>query len=233
MRSLLPAGGSVDAEQLRSLYAMGAPGTRHVRCNFAASLDGAIEIAGVSKPLSSTPDKQLFGIQRSLADVILVGQATAIAENYGPAKSRDGSPPPSIALIARTMKLPATHAFFTEAESKPYLLVGDDTDVGAYVDVARVLRCGPSVDLGVGLESLAENGLTRVLCEGGPRILGELVAGGLLDELCLTIAPLLAGPGNKPLVGGDQWPDPPARFTLNRLLEEDGFLFSSYTRSVR
>ena len=233
MRSLLPAGDEpLDEDALRALYDMGAPGTRHVRCNFAASLDGAIEIAGVSKPLSSKPDKRLFGIQRTLADVILVGQATAVAENYGPAKTPDGSPPPSIALIARTMKLPADAAFFTDAESKPYLLVGDDTDVSGYVDVARVLRCGPSVDLGVGLEALAENGLTRVLCEGGPRILGQLVGGGLLDELCLTMAPLLAGPGNKPLVGGDQWPDPPARFTLAHLLEEDGYLFSSYRRSA-
>ena len=227
MRSLLPAGPELDDEAVSALYVV-PPGHRHVRCNFAASLDGAIEMAGVSKPLSSPGDRRLFHIQRALADVVLVGQATAVAEGYKPAK---GDPPPAIALIARTMQLPADAPFFTDAVNKPFLLVGDETDVTDYVDVARILRCGPTVDLGTGLEGLAENGLTRVLCEGGPRILGELVLGGLLDELCLTIAPMLAGPGNKPLVGGDQWPDPPARFTLSRLLEEDGVLFTSYTKA--
>ena len=52
-----------------------------------------------------------------------------------------------------------------------------------------------TADLGFALHALAGLGYRRILAEGGPQLLGELAAAELLDELCLTISPLVASGG--------------------------------------
>ena len=87
-----------------------------------------------------------------------------------------------------------------------------------------------SVDFKAAVAALAERGHRRLLAEGGPHLLGELLAAGLLDELCLTTGPLLAGPGPGRIVAGG---DPAAGslpLDLAHVLVEDGFLFCRYTR---
>ena len=81
------------------------------------------------------------------------------------------------------------------------------------VDPARVVR------------ELAGRGLQRLLTEGGPRMLGQFVAAGVLDELCLTLSPLLTSGDAQRIVGGPAV-EVPERFALASLLEEDGFLFA-------
>ncbi|MER6923127.1 dihydrofolate reductase family protein, partial [Streptomyces spiralis] len=78
--------------------------------------------------------------------------------------------------------------------------------------------------------ALAELGHTRLLTEGGPRLLGQFVASGVLDELCLTVSPMLTAGDAQRIAGGPSVPVP-HRFTLASLLEEDGFLFSRYRRT--
>ena len=63
-----------------------------------------------------------------------------------------------------------------------------------------------AVDLKEAVTALRDRGLGRVLCEGGPRLLGQLAAEGLLDELCLTVTPVLAGPGPIRVVAGAPFP---------------------------
>jgi riboflavin biosynthesis pyrimidine reductase len=77
--------------------------------------------------------------------------------------------------------------------------------------------------------ALHQRGLTRVLCEGGPRINAQLSACDLVDELCLSISPLLVGGGAARIQNGE-----PAQVTLdlNQVLEEDGVLFCKYTRAT-
>lgn len=62
---------------------------------------------------------------------------------------------------------------------------------------AEVIDCSgtdaSTVDLGVALTALAGRGMPRVLAEGGPSLLGALIEADLLDELCLTAAPVLVG----------------------------------------
>ena len=98
---------------------------------------------------------------------------------------------------------------------------------------AEVIVAGEAtVDVMAALEALGERGYPRVLTEGGPHLLAQIAAEGLLDELCLTLSPLLAGPGadrivtgGLPLPGGG--PEP---FTLRHALEADGFLLCRYVR---
>lgn len=97
---------------------------------------------------------------------------------------------------------------------------------------ARVVIAGD----GVGVEparavrALGELGHTRLLTEGGPRLLGQWVAAGVLDELCLTVAPMLTA-GDAQRIAGGPSVAVPQRFVLASLLEEEGFLFTRYQRS--
>ncbi|NEA00244.1 pyrimidine reductase family protein, partial [Streptomyces sp. SID10116] len=78
--------------------------------------------------------------------------------------------------------------------------------------------------------ALAERGLTRLLTEGGPRLLGQFVAAGALDELCLTVSPMLTAGDAQRIAGGSALKDPD-RFVLTSVLEEAGFLYTRYRRS--
>ena len=90
-----------------------------------------------------------------------------------------------------------------------------------------------TVDLQAAVGALAERGYRRLLAEGGPHLLAQLLETGLLDELCLTIGPLMAGPGAPRIVTGAPGTDPvatPLPLTLAHVLEDDGFLLCRYTR---
>jgi riboflavin biosynthesis pyrimidine reductase len=88
---------------------------------------------------------------------------------------------------------------------------------GATADPARVV------------EALVARGHWRLLTEGGPRLLAEFAAAGVLDELCLTLAPLVAG-GDAARITNGPGVTPPRPMALTSVLEEDGFLFTSYRR---
>ena len=89
---------------------------------------------------------------------------------------------------------------------------------------------GMGVDPARAVRALGERGLHRLLTEGGPRLLGQLVAAGVLDELCLTFSPMLTAGGAQRIAGGPTVAVP-KRFELTSLLEEAGFLFSRYRRT--
>jgi riboflavin biosynthesis pyrimidine reductase len=69
-----------------------------------------------------------------------------------------------------------------------------------------------------------------VLAEGGPHLNGQLVAAGLVDEWCQSVAPMLVAGDSARVAHG---PDPaaPVRLVLHRLLEQDGDLFLTYRRA--
>ena len=215
-----------------------------VRVNMVASADGAATLDGRSGGLSSAADKALFLALRTYADVILVGASTVRLENYGPAKPKpavqerrqaDGLDPiPPIAIVTASLDLDPAARFFTEAVVRPIVFTIDDADPdrrAALTAVADVVSAGVGrVDLGTAMDLLAERGLTRVLSEGGPALLGELVAAGRLDELALTIAPVVAGGHSKRITDGPPV-DPPTSMQLVHVLEEEQSLFLLYRAS--
>jgi riboflavin biosynthesis pyrimidine reductase len=216
-----------------------------VRANMVASADGAAVLSGKSGGLSSEGDRRLFAVLRGLADVILAGAGTVRAEGYKPVKPREvwsslrsGRPSvPAIAVVSGRLDLDPSSALFTAAPTEARTIVitcaSSPPDVRAALSlVADVIVAGDTaVDLKAALESLASRGLTRVSCEGGPHLLGDLGAAGVLDELCLTVSPLLGGPGSARVMAGDQWQSGPHRMRLAHALEEDGFLFTRYARA--
>ncbi|HVA60419.1 MAG TPA: pyrimidine reductase family protein [Mycobacteriales bacterium] len=236
MRRLYPE--PADPVDLAEMYAVS--GERHVRANMVATVDGAISVDGRSGGVSGPADHELFLLLRGLADVILVGAGTVTAESYGPARptaaireqrrARGLAEVPPVAVVTSRLSLDLGLRFFTEAVVRPLVLTTARAPAGrrsAAAELADVVVVGDdSVDLPGALAELADRGLGRVLCEGGPTLLAQLVAAGVLDELCLTISPLLVG-GDAPriLKGGPVGPRP-AR--LIHLLEADGELFARY-----
>jgi riboflavin biosynthesis pyrimidine reductase len=231
MRMLLPDARPVDADALFDLYD-GAE--RHVRGGMVASADGSTAWEGSSRPLSGAADLVVFRTLRAVADVVLVGAATARAEDYGRiplrAASRDWrtqhgrSPDVRLAVVSRTLDLPPG-----ALDARPVVVTCAASPAdrrAALADLADVVVAGDDdVDLAAAVDALAERGLTRVLCEGGPALLQAVAAAGLLDELCLTLSPVLAG-GAPGLLPGALPALLPLR--LLHLLEDEGVLLARY-----
>ena len=237
---ILPSpGGELDLPGLAEAYAY--PRERWLRVNFVSSADGAAYVDGLSGGLSSPGDKQVFGILRVLTDVVLVGAGTARAEEYKPARRRpslaalrEGRPAaPPIALVTRTLGLNLASPLFTEAPPDARTIVitcatSDDDLRAETAKVADVIVAGEeAVDLAGAVDALRDRGLGRVLCEGGPHLFGDLAAAGLVDELCLSLSPTLAGPGASRIIAGTASGARPLALT-QVLAEDDGFLFCRY-----
>ena len=88
--------------------------------------------------------------------------------------------------------------------------------------------CGDArVDVRLAVAALHDRGFRCLLTEGGPTLLRALVAAALLDEICLTVSPYLAGGGAGRILGGQPL-DRPLQTRLGHLLEDDGWLFARY-----
>lgn len=245
--TLLGDGAPVDDERLYQLYAY--PESHHslVRGNAISSLDGGATTDGTSGGLGGAGDRRLFAVQRELADVIVVGAGTARAENYGGARMtapqrqrrqrRGQSEVPPIALVTRSGVVEHDLPVLTLSEVPPLVLTcaGNAGNARARLgSAAQVIECSGadpnSVDLAVALTRLAERGLRRVLNEGGPTLLGAFVEADLLDEMCLTSAPMVVGGGAVRITGG-------AANVLIRMrrahviADADGYLYTRYIRA--
>src|SRR4051812_15763349 len=221
-----------DEVDLRTAYAVDAH--RHVRANFVASADGSVSLQGKSGTLGNDADRELFQLLRAISDVVLVGAGTARVENYGGAREVDGRTPP-IAVVSRSLDFDLTSRLFTDTRVPPIVLTCADAPADRrdrLADVADVLVAGESdVDFRIAIDMLADRGLRHVECEGGPHLLGWLIAAGLLDELCLTIAPVIAGGTAGRIVAGleTQVGD---QLRLLHVLEDNGYLFLRYSTAA-
>jgi riboflavin biosynthesis pyrimidine reductase len=240
MRALLPVPvrESATVTDLHEHYATDWTDSGGIRANMLASVDGAVSVDGRSRGLQTPADNRVFAALRDLADVVLVGAATALAEGYRPftpdaerreVRRRFGLRPQlPVALVSRNLGFGSDAPIFADPTVRPLLLTTAAADTAPYAARAEVVVCGDSdLDFGTARRELAARGLTRVLCEGGPRLLAGLLAAGEVDELCLSITPMLAGSGANRIVAGEALPSV-QRLGLHTLLEEDGALFARY-----
>lgn len=202
-------------DELIAAYAVPDRAVPRVRMNFVMSLDGAVTIDGRSGGLGDPSDRLAMQVLRTLADVVLVGAGTVRVEGYGGVRvgevdaawrlEHGRAPQPRLAVVSAALDLDPQHPFFAKAVERPIVV----THAAAPADrraalsaVADVLVCGDggagaegdgSVDLEAMLASLVDLGIGRVLCEGGPRLFGALMNADLVDELCLSLSPMLVG----------------------------------------
>ncbi|WP_051385585.1 pyrimidine reductase family protein [Actinokineospora inagensis] len=235
----------VDDPELERLYDYPPDLDRAwVQANFVASMDGAVAVDGRSAGLSSPGDRRILALGRDLADVVLVGWGTARAEHYRGVKETEVRaarrarlglrPLPPIAVVtARGSVEPDSHLvrdtvvppIVITTELAPAARRSALTVAGADVIVAGETE----VDLGIALGELSRRGLRRVNCEGGPTLLGSLVEADLVDQMCLTVSPVLAGgDAGRAAVGPRA---APRAMALASVLADDGFLMLRYRRA--
>lgn len=201
MRLLLPDTRRLADDDLLDLYAAGSPG---VRAGFVVTTDGGVALDGGSRGLQTPADEVVFHALRAVADAVVVGAGTARSEDYGPIRPRPagaawraargmpGRPP--LVLVSRTLRLEPTDRCFTGPAVVVTCAAADAGRREALAAVADVVVAGEDdVDLASAVDQLSERGLRHLLCEGGPSLLTTLLTADLVDELCLTLTPLLLG----------------------------------------
>lgn len=231
---------STGVQELPELYSDAPDG---VRVNMILSVDGAAAFHGLAGPLSNPCDQNLLLALRGYADVVLVGAGTARAERYGPVRltraqrterrERWGiTDIPPVAVVTRSGDVPAS--LFAEPGQRP-LLVTTTHVAHARPDLrerADLLLAGDTeVDLGAAVDRLQARGFRRVLCEGGPTLLDELIAADLVEEMCLTLSPHLAAA--KPLVRPGVPLGEPAQLSLHHAFVIDDYAYLRYRRPAR
>lgn len=214
-----------------------------VRMNMITSTDGAAAVRDRTAGLGGGADHTVFATLRSLTDLILVGAGTVRSEGYGPARLDEETrtrrqewglaPVPTIAVLTRSCHLDWTTPFFTQAERRPLILTTTSADAHQReraAVVAEVIVAGDAVvDLHVALKALSDRGVNNVLAEGGPHVSAQLAAADVLDELCLTLSPLVVA-GHAPRILNGPEIAPPLSLELNHVLESESYLFLRYGR---
>jgi riboflavin biosynthesis pyrimidine reductase len=218
-----------------------------LRANFITSVDGGATAEGTSGVMAGPGDKFVFNLLRELADVILVGAGTVRIEGYSGAhvsvaqrqqrQARKQTEVPQLAIVTKAGSLDRDLGVFTKTEVPPLVLTctaAADETRRQLAGLAEVVDCSGDdpgkVDEAALLASLSSRGLTRILTEGGPMLLGSFVEREMLDELCLTIAPFVVGGLARRIATG-----PGQLLTRMRcahvLTDDAGYLYTRYVKA--
>ncbi|MXW61443.1 MAG: pyrimidine reductase family protein [Acidimicrobiaceae bacterium] len=223
-----------------------------VMVNMIASLDGATAVNGLSGDLGGPADRAVFRAVRASCDWIVVASGTATAESYGPPKQTEAvvesrlrtgrSAVPRLAIVTASGAVDPTIPAFAHAadptvddlgpdQRRPLVITGEQADperlAALNAEIVRLPMTRPQPS--AVLDELHRRDAQVVLCEGGPTWNGQLVQAGLVDEICVSISPILAGGTSSRTVAGAEQAVP-IQMRLSRLLSEDGLLFARYTR---
>jgi riboflavin-specific deaminase-like protein len=215
-----------------------------LRVNFVASIDGAVTLDGLSGGLSGPADKQVFESLRMVCDALVVAAGTVRAENYDALRlnersrawRRDHGLPefPLMVIVSGSLDLDPEQLIFSDAPIPPIVVTGAGAPARrrtAIAEVAEIVTVGDdAVDLAAAVAGLHARGATQLLCEGGPRLFGALIAADLVDEVCLTVSPLLAGGSAGRISAG--LPGRSRPMSLRHALTSDDMLFLRYGRPI-
>ena len=227
------------------LWQRPARGHPHVMLNMIATADGRATVNGRSGTLSGPADRALFHSLRSAVDAVLVGAATLRTERYGriiPDVSRRQlrqqhglSDEPLACIVSGRMTIAQDVPLLAEPAARVVVLTASQASLpttAAHVEYVRSERDG-QLDLATAIAALGERfGVQSVLCEGGPHLARQLLGAGLIDELFLSVAPMLAG--GEPagceamrILAGDEL-TPPVALELRSVLQSGSELFLRY-----
>jgi riboflavin biosynthesis pyrimidine reductase len=223
-----------DAYSSLGLQEKASPGRPYVVANMVTTADGRAALGGRTKALSSDTDRELFHRLREEVDAVMVGVATIALENYGPlvrdAKRRErrraaGLEPVPLAVTAsRSLELPVQAPLFADADSPVVVLTDSDRSPPA----SPAMSVERSESLSHGMALLRKSyGIRAVLLEGGPTLLAAMVEQRLVDELFLSVAPVLAGVAGEPSILEGPVGEP-LGLRLMSALHDEGHLFLRY-----
>jgi riboflavin biosynthesis pyrimidine reductase len=254
LKRLLPSGAPATADEivagfeLDTLASTGTANRPYVLLNMVSTVDGHATLSGRSGGLSSRADRELFHALRTAVDAVMAGAATVRVERYGriiPDATRRQSrvarglhEEPLACIVSGRLTLDAEIPLLADPAARVVILTPSSASLpagaaAAEVDYIRVARDG-QLDLPAALAELrARFDVRTLLCEGGPHLNAQLLGAGLVDELFLSLSPLLAG--GDPASGGEALRilagpsfSPPVALELRGVLEHDSGLFLRY-----
>ena len=244
MRQLLPDAGDVDPLTSYLAASRPAPADRPwIVVGMIASLDGGTTSEGRPGALGGPADHAVLRAVRGIADAIIVGAGTVVAEDYGALRHRDdvrsarraagmSGEQPRLVVVSGRLHLDPSSRAFTEAPVRPLVCTtsGADPDrIAAFDDVADIFVAGDDhVDLPAVLRRLRDDGAEVGVSEGGPTLNGALVDVDVVDEWCCTVSPVITGGASRRIVHGAG--DVLVDHELQSLLTEDGMLFGRWIR---
>ncbi len=190
-----------------------------------ASIDGRIEVDGLSGPLGAPADHQRFVAMRRHADAIIVGATTARVEDYRPSDTL-------IAVVTARLSLDPTARLFGDVERQPLLYTTSQaagTRAADFAGISEVCALGDSVSAAGVLADLGRRGCSHVVLEGGPTLNSLFLEADLVDELLLSTSPNVAG--GPPTSITSAAPLSATRpFSIDRVLLGDGLVFTRWLR---
>jgi riboflavin biosynthesis pyrimidine reductase len=193
-----------------------------VALNMVTTLDGRAAIDGTSRPLGGEGDLAMLVALRGWAQALVVGPGTLRAEGYG--RIRPDLP---VVVVSRSGVLPWGAGLFAAGDQPVVVYTEADVSpppVAARLEIVRLEQATPETVAG----ALRARGLRRVLLEGGPTLNRAMLAAGVIDELFLTLTPVLTAGGGEPrIVEGDRLPEP-VRAQPRWVLEAGGEIFLRY-----
>lgn len=213
------------------------PDAPHVRLNMVSTIDGRAALDGGTRQLGGPGDLEMLLELRVSADAVLIGSGTLRAEGYGRlVRSEErrrrrveaglAADPPAV-IVSRALDLPWEAGLFAAPE-QPILVyttsAAEPPPTAARVEVVPLTRLDPPALLA----DLRRRGIGVLLCEGGPTLNAWLLAAGAVDELFLTLAPLLTGQEHEPGIVAGPGLTPPVDAELRWVLRHGDALFLRY-----
>jgi riboflavin-specific deaminase-like protein len=217
----------------------------YVVLNMTSTVDGRASVAGRSGGIGNRADRELFHGLRAAVDAVMAGAGTVRTERYGRIiaeeasrrlrRERGRSEEPLACIVSGRLSLPSELPLLAEPAARVVVVTASTATlpgVAAHVDYVRSPPVG-GLQLGAALRELKERfGVRTLLCEGGPHLNSELLDGGLVDELFLSLAPKLAGGDQGSgeqlrILAGEEF-DPLLELELIEALESGSQLFLRY-----
>ncbi len=235
----LETGDPIDILEVVFSEARGREDRPWVMLNMVESVDGATAVDGGASALNDRDDRDLFLALRSVANVVMNGAETVRSENLGPLRMSEEmahwrsdagmAPLPEMVILTRSLDLDPGHRIFSKPEQRPTVITGIDVEpsrLESVGEVASVIQIDPLDGSGI-VSALAEHDV--ILCEGGPTINAQLIRDGVVDEVNLTVAPMLALGDSKRVASGSSL-ESPLGMRLDRRLMGEQSLFLRYVR---
>ncbi len=210
-----------------------------VMFNMVESVDGATAVDGGASALNDEDDRALFLAMRAVADVVLVGAETVRSENLGPVRMSEEmsryranakmEEQPRMVILTRSLGLDPEARVFSDPARRPTILTGyrvDQNRLDALSKVADVVQIDELDGNGI-VDQLGSAGV--ILCEGGPTVNSVLMTAGMVDEINITVSPMLAL-GKSSRIAHGQPLQPPIDMRLDRIVRGDMSLFLRYVR---
>jgi len=231
---LTGGGASSAAELLAEADLAGRAGDvrPYVFFNFVETLDGRAAVDGSSRPLGGGGDHEMLLALRTVADAVLVGPGTIRAEGYGRLLSAERrAQPPLAGLISRRVDIPGGAGLFAAADQPVVVYgpagAGPAPEVAAPVEVVPLADCTPAN----ALADLRVRGVRALLSEGGPTLFHGFLADGLVDELFLTLSPIMTSDATQTAILSGPRLAAHARLSLSWALRHEDELFLRYATS--